>query len=332
MRNNAQQEGHAMPTIPVQRRPLFATLLAGIPASAAAQPGASDPLPSWREGAAKRAILDFLSATTTEGAPDFVGPAERVAVFDNDGTLWPELPMITQILFALDRVRALAPQNPGWAEREPFRSILAGDMAGAARSGEAGLAEVIAATHTGMTPEAFGRTVLDWLASAQHPRFGRPFTDCVYQPMLEVLALFRTRGFRTFIVSGGTTEFIRAWAEQAYGILPEQVVGTTFAVRYERTGSRGELLTLPSVDFVNEGPGKAIGMSRIIGRRPVAAFGNSDGDYEMLEYATTGPGRRLGVFVHHDDAGREYAYDRGAPIGALDRGLTDAPRQGWNVV
>ena len=312
------------------RRILPALLLAGLPGAAAAQQG-SDPLPSWRDGATKRAILDFLEATTTEGRPDFVAPEERLAVFDNDGTLWVEQPIYTQLAFAFDRVRALAPQQPGWADREPFRAVIAGDMAALARAGEKGIAEIIAVTHTGMTPEAFRQTALEWLATARHPRFGRPYTACIYQPMLEVLALFRARGFRTAIVSGGTTEFMRPWAEQVYGVPPDQVVGTTFKLRYEVRGGRGDLLTLPEIEVIDDGPGKPASISRILGRRPVAAFGNSDGDYEMLEYTTTGPGRRLGVIVHHDDAEREYAYDRQSHIGRLDRGLADADRHGWRI-
>jgi phosphoserine phosphatase len=205
-------------------------------------------------------------------------------------------------------------------------------MAELARAGEKGMAEIIAATHTGMTPEAFRQTALDWLATARHPRFGRPYTACVYQPMLEALALFRARGFRTCIVSGGTTEFMRPRAERAYGVPPEQVVGTTFKLRYAVQEGRGDLLTLPEIELIDDGPGKPAGISRILGRRPVAAFGNSDGDYEMLEYTTTGPGRRLGVIVHHDDAEREYAYDRQSHVGKLDRGLDDAGRQGWSLV
>jgi phosphoserine phosphatase len=315
----------------LSRRALSALLLAALPGVAASQGTAGDPLPSWREGATKRAILDFLTATSTEGGADFVPPAERLATFDNDGTLWVEQPIYTQVTFALARIRALAPQNPGWATQEPFRSVIAGDMAGLARSGARGLDEVMAVTHTGMTPDAFRGIALDWLRTARHPRFQRPYTECIYQPMLEVLAAFRARGWRTCIVSGGTTEFMRPWAEHAYGVPPAQVVGTTFKLRYERRQGRGELLTLPELDFNDDGPGKPAAISRILAQRPRAAFGNSDGDYEMLEYTTTGEGRRLGVIVHHDDAEREYAYDRQSHVGRLDRGLDDAERQGWKL-
>ena len=317
--------------IPLHRRALTALLLAALPGAAAAQQQGGDPLPSWRDGATKRAILGFLDAVTTEGGPDFVAPNDRLATFDNDGTLWVEQPIYTQVAFAFDRARALAPQHPDWTTREPFRSLIAGDMAAVARSGEKGIAEIIAATHTGMTPEAFRQAALDWLATARHPRFHRPYTECIYQPMLEVLALFRSRGFRTCIVSGGTTEFMRPWAERVYGVPPDQVVGTTFKLRYEVREGRGELLTLPDIEAIDDGPGKPVGISRFIGRRPVAAFGNSDGDYEMLEYTTTGPGRRLGVIVHHDDGEREYAYDRQSHVGRLERGLDDAGHKGWHL-
>ncbi|WP_249681009.1 HAD family hydrolase [Roseococcus pinisoli] len=314
----------------IQRRALSALVLAALPGLAAAQ-GRGDPLPSWREGGTKRAILDFLRATTTPGSADFVAPAERLAVFDNDGTLWVEQPLYAQFAFALDRVRALAPQHPEWAMRDPFRAVLANDMHALVQTGEHGLAEIIAVTHTGMSPEVFRQTALAWLATARHPRFARPYTECIYQPMLEVLALFRARGFRTCIVSGGTLEFMRPWAEQAYGVPPDQIVGTTFKLHYGLANGRGELTTLSEVDLLDDGPGKPAGIARAFGRRPIAAFGNSDGDYEMLEYTTTGPGRRLGLIVHHDDAAREYAYDRQSHIGRLDRALTAAPQQRWLV-
>ncbi len=260
--------------LPLPRRALIGLLLAALPGAAAAQQG-GDPLPSWRDGASKRAILDFLEATTREGGPDFVAPAERVAVFDNDGTLWVEQPVYAELVFAFDRIRALAPQHPEWAEREPFRSVLAGDMAQLARSGMEGLSQIVAVTHTGMTPDAFRQTALDWLATARHPRFQRPYTECVYRPMLEVLALFRARGFRTCIVSGGTTEFMRPWAARTYGVPPEQVIGTAFRLRYQPLQGRGELLTLPEIELVDDGPGKPAGISRSLGRRPTAAFGHS---------------------------------------------------------
>jgi phosphoglycolate phosphatase-like HAD superfamily hydrolase len=290
-------------------------------------------LPSWREGPSRRAILDFVQAVTTEGSADFVPPAERVAVFDNDGTLWVEQPIYTQFLFVLGRIRELAPQHPDWATREPFRSALAGDMAALAASGTRGLVELVMATHTGMTPEAFHRTVADWLATARHPRFSRPFTELAYQPMLELLSFLRAAGFKTWIVSGGGAEFIRVWSELVYGIPREQVIGSTGKTEF-RLGEDGTpmLLRLPEVDFIDDGPGKPVSIGKFIGRRPIAAFGNSDGDLQMLQYATARPGRRLGMIIHHDDADREYAYDRASRIGTLDRALDEAQRRGWSVV
>jgi hypothetical protein len=311
----------------LSRRSLSGLILATMTTAASAQ-GAADPLPSWRDGARKRAILDFLSATTTEGSAEFVPPAERLAVFDNDGTLWVEQPMYTQIAFALDRVRALAPQHPEWQTQEPFRSVLAGDHEAIGRAGTRGLIEIIKVTHAGMSPDEFNRLVEDWLGQARHPRFGRPYTELVYQPMLEVLALFRARGFRTCICSGGSVEFMRPWTGRVYGIPPANVIGTTLQMRFEN----GRLLRLPEVDLVDDGPGKPVGISRFLGSVPQAAFGNSDGDYEMLEYVTAARGRRLGMIVHHDDAEREYAYDRQTHFGRLDRGLNDAALLGWHVV
>lgn len=311
------------------RRSLSALLLAGLASRALAQgAGGGDPLPSWRAGPRKQAILDFLSATMTEGGPDFVPASERLAVFDNDGTLWVEQPMYTQLTFALERVHALAPQHPEWTTREPFRSVLAGDHAGLARAGEHGLIEIVMATHTGMSPDDFHRIVEDWLGRARHPRFHRPYTELVFQPMLELLALLRARGFATCIVSGGTVEFMRPWTERIYGIPPQNVVGTTFRMRFEN----GRLTRLPEVEWVDDGPGKPVSISRFLGRLPQAAFGNSDGDYEMLEYVTGGSGRRLGMIVHHDDAAREYAYDRQSHSGRLDRGLNDAAGRGWHLI
>lgn len=312
----------------IARRGLAGLVLAAASAMQAVAQGSADPLPSWRDGARKRAILDFLSATTTAGSTDFVPPTERLAVFDNDGTLWVEQPMYTQLAFALDRLRALAPQHPQWQSQEPFRSALAGDLAGLAGSGMRGIAQIIGATHAGMSPPEFHNIVMEWLGRARHPRFDRSYTELVYQPMLEVLALFRARGFRVCIVSGGTAEFMRPWTERIYGIAPENVVGTTMQMRFEN----GRLLRLPEVDLIDDGPGKPVGISRFLARVPQAAFGNSDGDYEMLQYVTTGPGRRLGMIVHHDDAQREYAYDRQSHFGRLDRGLNDAAARGWHLI
>ncbi|MBR0649620.1 haloacid dehalogenase-like hydrolase [Roseomonas terrae] len=310
------------------RRSLGGLLLAALSTRAALSQTGTDPLPSWRDSPRRTAILDFLAATTTEGSPAFVPQAERLAIFDNDGTLWVEQPLYTQVVFALDRVRALAPQHPEWQAQEPFRSVLAGDRDGIARAGTRGMLEIIRVTHAGMSPDEFHVLVEDWLRQARHPRFDRPYTQLVYQPMLEVLSLFRARGFRTCICSGGTVEFMRPWTGRTYGIPPANVVGTTLQMRFEN----GRLVRLPELDLNDDGPGKPVGISRFLGTLPQAAFGNSDGDYEMLQYITEGSGRRLGMIVHHDDAEREYAYDRQSNVGRLDRGLNDAARRGWHVL
>jgi phosphoserine phosphatase len=317
-----------MPT--TTRRGLTALALTLAAAPAAAQ--ASDPLPLWRDGPRKRALLDFVAAVTTQGGPDFVGPADRVAVFDNDGTLWVEQPIYTQVLFILDRVRALAPQNPDWRLDPVFRAAVAGDLRGVAAGGTEGLVRLAGAAQAGNTPEEFQRLAAEWLGSARDAKWGRPYTALVYQPMLEVLAFLRARGFTTFIVSGGGVEFVRAFSEETYGIPPHQVVGSTFALRPGERDGRIVLTREPRVDFVDDGPGKPAGIARHIGRRPIAAFGNSDGDYHMLRYATEGPGRRLGMIVRHDDAEREYAYDRESHVGRLARALDEAPARGWHVV
>jgi phosphoserine phosphatase len=292
----------------------------------------TDPLPSWNEGPAKQAIVAFVSAVTQEGSPDFVPAPERVATFDNDGTLWVEHPIYVQFAFALDRVKALAPQHPEWQDKQPFKAVLSGDMEAVAASGEHGAAEIVAVTHAGMTPEDFRQVVKDWLATAKHPRFNRRYDELVYQPMLEVLAYMRANGFKTFIVSGGGAEFIRAFAAERYGIPPEQIVGSRIVTTFERRDGRPILFRLPKVDFVDDGPGKPVGIDQLIGRRPVAAFGNSDGDLEMLQWTTETGRRRLGLIVHHTDAEREYAYDRDTKVGRLDRALEAAALDRWTVV
>jgi phosphoserine phosphatase len=304
-------------------------LAAALAASARAQ--AADPLPSWAAGPAKEAITGFVARVTEEG-PDFVPVPERIAVFDNDGTLWCEQPMYVQLAFALDRVRALAPAHPEWKEREPFKSILAGDLKAALAGGEKAIAELVMATHAGTTTEEFERTVADWIATAKHPKTGRPFPRMVYQPMLELLAYLRANGFKTFLVSGGGVEFMRPWAERVYGIPPEQVVGSRIKVKYEVRDGKPVLVRLPEVDLVDDKAGKPVGIHQVIGRRPIAAFGNSDGDFEMLEWTTAGRGPRFGLLVHHTDADREWAYDRESHIGKLSRGLDEAEARGWTVV
>jgi phosphoglycolate phosphatase-like HAD superfamily hydrolase len=290
-----------------------------------------DPLPSWNDGAAKTAITDFVKAVTTNGSPEFVAIAERIAVFDNDGTLWSEQPMYFQFLFAIDRVRAMAPQHPEWASTDPYKAVLSGDMKALAASGQKGALELILATHTGMTVEEFTAIVRSWMETARHPISKRPYTEMIYQPMLEVLAYLRANGFKTFIVSGGGAEFMRPWVEKTYSIPPEQVIGSRGKLRYEPRNGEPAILKLPEIDLVDDGPGKPVGIAQLIGRRPLAAFGNSDGDFQMLEYTKAGPGRRLALIVHHTDATREWAYDRRSHIGKLERGLDEAPQRGWVI-
>lgn len=293
----------------------------------------SDPLPSWNDGAAKKSITDFVARVTAQGGADFVPVDQRIATFDNDGTLWSEQPVYFQVAFAIDRVKALAPQHPEWKTKEPFKSVLAGDRAALAKLGEKGVLQIVAATHTGMTVAAFEQTVRDWLASARHPRFNRPYTDLVYQPMLELLAYMRGSGFKTFIVSGGGIEFMRPWTEKVYGIPPEQVVGSSGVTKFEM-GKDGKpsLMKLAQVEFIDDGPGKPIGINRFIGRRPIFAFGNSDGDQQMLEWTAAGTGARFMGIVHHTDAEREWAYDRKSAIGKLDKAWDEAVKRGWLVV
>jgi hypothetical protein len=306
----------------------IAVLTLGLPARLLA----ADPLPSWNDGPAKARILRFVEDVTTPTSPQFVPPAERIAVFDNDGTLWSEQPMYFQLAFILDRVKALAPKHPEWRTQEPFKSVLAGDMAGVAATGEHGLMELMAATHAGMTTYEFRQTVSDWLATARHPRFKRAYTELTYVPMQELLAYLRANGFKTFIVSGGGVEFMRVFSERVYGVPPEQVIGSSILTKYELRDGKPVIVRLPELEFIDDKAGKPVGINRYIGRRPILAFGNSDGDFEMLEYTTSAPGPRLGLIVHHDDGEREYAYDRKSSIGRLERGLDEAAPRGWVVV
>ncbi len=292
----------------------------------------ADPLPSWNEGPAKQSILDFVSRATTKDGKGFVPLAERIAVFDNDGTLWCEQPLPVQLYFALDRVKVLAPQHPEWKEKQPFKAALEDDMRAVFASGERGLMELMMTSHAGMTTEEFEVIVKDWLATAKHPRFKRPYTELVYQPMLEMLAYLRASGFKTYIVSGGGIEFMRPWTEQVYGIPPEQVIGSSISVKYELRDGKPVLVRLPALDFNDDKAGKPVGIHKFIGRRPIMACGNSDGDFEMLEWTTTGSGPRLGLIVHHTDAEREYAYDRKAGLARLDKGLDEAKDRGWTLV
>ncbi|QDV32339.1 HAD family hydrolase [Tautonia plasticadhaerens] len=312
-------------------RILFALTLAIVAAASSPAAGREEPLPSWVDGPTKRAILEFVGRVSDEAGPGFVPVADRIAVFDNDGTLWCEQPVYVQAVFIRDRVRALAERHPGWRETPPYSAVLDGDRDALAALGEKGVAELVSATHAGMTVEEFRRIAEDWIALAEHPRFDRPYTGCVYQPMLELLGYLRSHGFKTFIVSGGGVEFMRPWTGPVYGIPPEQVVGSTIRTAYREVDGRAELVRLPEIDFIDDKAGKPVGIGRHIGRRPIAAFGNSDGDYEMLRYATEGPGPRLGLIVHHTDADREYAYDRDSPVGRLDRALDEAADRGWVV-
>ncbi len=293
---------------------------------------AADPLPSWNDGEARQAIVAFIEETTTTGTPDYIPPAERIAVFDNDGTLWAEQPAYFQSFFVLDRIRTLAPQHPEWQTEEPFASILKGDTRTALAGGEEAVARLLMATHAGMTSEEFGKLVSDWIATAKHPQTGRLLTEMVYVPMLELLDYLRANEFRTFIVSGGGIEFMRPWAERVYGIPPEQVIGSSIRMTYDVRDGGPVLIRLPEIDFVDDGPGKPVAIQMHIGHRPAAAFGNSDGDLQMLQWTAAGPGPRLCLYVHHTDAEREWAYDRASHIGRLDKGLEEARARGWTVV
>jgi phosphoglycolate phosphatase-like HAD superfamily hydrolase len=293
---------------------------------------APDPLPSWADGPAKTAVTGFVQRVTSPGSKDFVPVPERIAVFDHDGTLWAEQPIYPQMVFAIQRVRTLAPRFPGWRHKQPFRAAIEGDLSSLARSGSSALMQLTMATHAGMTTEQFDRIAGDWMISARHPRFRRPYTDLAYQPMLELLAHLRTHGFKTWIVSGGGADFIRVWAERAYGIPPEQVIGSTLKTTFEISGNRSALIHLPEIDFLDNHAGKPVAIQRTIGRRPILAFGNSDGDLEMLQWTSTGPGPRLAALIHHTDAQREWAYDRESPVGQLDLAWREAERRRWLVV
>ncbi len=307
-------------------------LFAALSLLAAAAPTLAQDLASWNDGRARSAIVDFVTAVTTEDTADYVEPADRIAVFDNDGTLWSEQPMYVQLAFALDRVKALAPRHPEWRDAEPFKSAIAGDLKGVAASGEKGLLRIVAATHAGITSDEFTRIATDWIATAKHPKTGKPYTSMIYQPMLELIGYLKANGFQVFIVSGGGIEFMRPWTAQTYGIPPQNVVGSSIKSKYEVKDGEPVIMRLPEIDFIDDGPGKPVGIYKFIGRRPIAAFGNSDGDFQMLEWTTSGAGRRFGLIVHHDDAEREVAYDRDSPFGKLAKGLDEGPKRGWTIV
>jgi phosphoglycolate phosphatase-like HAD superfamily hydrolase len=307
---------------------------AGAGSTTAAQPvmsGTADALPSWRDGAAKRSITKFVGDVTRNGSPSFVAPAERIAVFDNDGTLWSEQPLYFQFLFMLDQVKAAAPSHPEWKNNPAFKALVARDYPALA-SHEKELLQLVAVANSGMTVDDYDKTIRDWLATARHPKFNRPYTELVYQPQLELLAYLRANGFKTFIVSGGTIEFMRPWVDKVYGIPPEQVIGSSQVVRYEVRDGQPTLIRLPKIDFVDDGAGKPVGIYRNIGRKPILAFGNSDGDLQMLQYTASGSGPHLALLVHHDDAAREFAYDRQSKVGKLDKAWDEAVADGWTVV
>ena len=293
---------------------------------------AQDALSSWNDGAAKQSIIAFVAKVTTPGTTNFVPVPERIAVFDNDGCLWAEQPMYFQAIFIFDRIKVLAPQHPEWKTKEPFASVLKGDVKGALAGGEHALVEMAMATHAGMTTEEFEKIVSDWITTAKHPKTGKLYTEMVYQPMLELLAYLRANGFKTFIVSGGGIEFMRPWTERVYGIPPEQVIGSSIKTKFEMRDGQPVLVRLPELNFIDDKAGKPIGINSHIGRRPIAAFGNSDGDLQMLQWTAAGSGARFCLYVHHDDDKREWAYDRKSSIGKLDKGLDEANVKGWTVV
>jgi hypothetical protein len=314
-----------------RRNALALSALATVIASVSARADV-DPLPSWNPSRRRDAILDFISRTTRQGGAEFVQPEDRIAVFDNDGTLWCEQPAYVQAVFVNDRLKALAPQHPEWKTRQPFAAALADDMKTVTAGGEAAVFQLVMATHAGMTTDEFTKIVSDWITTAKNPRFGKLYTDLVYQPMLELLAFVRTNGYRTYIVSGGGVDFMRPWAERIYGVPPEQVIGSTIKTSFQLRDSKPVLMRVAAIDSIDDGPGKPVGINRVIGRRPVFAAGNSDGDLQMLQWTTGAPGPRFGMLVHHTDADREYAYDRKSPVGKLDKALDAAAGAGWAVV
>jgi phosphoglycolate phosphatase-like HAD superfamily hydrolase len=292
---------------------------------------ADDPLPSWNNGPAKKAIIDFVKRVSNESSPDYVPPAERIATFDNDGCLWSEKPVYFQLLFAVDRIKRLAPKHPEWKIQQPFKAVLDSDQETLLESGTEGVAKLIMASHAGMTTDQFAATVNDWLNTSRHPRFQRPYHELVFQPMLEVLRYLRANGFKTYIVSGGGIEFLRVFAEEVYGIPPEQVVGSSIKTKYELRDGVPVIVRLPELDFIDDKEGKPIGIHKFIGRRPIAAFGNSDGDLQMLAWTAAGDGSRFCLLVHHTDADREWAYDRDSHVGRLDKALDQAKQEEWTI-
>lgn len=316
------------PTFRRIRRQILLMALLLVASAARAQ----DQLPSWNEGPTKAAITRFVADVTRQGSPSFVAPEARVAVFDNDGTLWSEQPLYFQFVFLLERVKAVAPQHPEWKDNPAFKALMAGDHKALAAAGKKPLLELVAAAHSGMTTDEYDQTIREWLASARHPKFDRPYTELVFRPMIELLVYLRANGFKTYIVSGGTIEFMRPWAEEAYGIPPEQIIGSSQVVKFELRDGKPVLVREPKLDFIDDGPEKPVGIYRNIGRRPIFAFGNSDGDLQMLQWTAGGDGVRFMGLVRHTDAEREFAYDRTSHIGRLDKALDEAAARGWTVV
>ncbi len=292
----------------------------------------AEPLPSWSNGKSKQAILQFIKIVTDTESPEFVRKAERIAVFDNDGTLWAEQPLYFQALFIFDRIKELAPAHPEWKTQEPYSSVLKGNVKAALAGGEKALLEMAMTTHADVTAEEFQQIVKEWISTAKHPETGKLYSEMVYQPMLELLHYLRANGFKIYIVSGGGIEFMRPWTEQVYGIPPEQVIGSSIKTKFKIRNGKPVLMRLPELNFIDDKEGKPVGINQHIGRRPIAAFGNSDGDFQMLEWTTADKGARLGVIIHHNDSKREYAYDRDSHIGRLDRGLNEAAERDWTVV
>ncbi|NAW84903.1 HAD family hydrolase [Photobacterium halotolerans] len=293
---------------------------------------ATDPLPSWNDTATKQQMMQFVEQTTDSNSAQFVPAAERIATFDNDGTLWAEQPAYFQLFYAIDRVKALADKHPEWKTEEPFASILKGDMEGVKKSGMEGLMKLVMATHANMTTEEFSQLVSEWMKTAKHPVTNKPFTEMVYQPMLELLNYLRSKGYKTYIVSGGGVEFMRTWAPQVYGIPPEQIIGSTIKTEFKLVEGKPAITRLPEIDFIDDKEGKPVNIQKIIGRRPVIAFGNSDGDLAMLQWTKAGSGPRMSLLLHHTDAEREWAYDKESSIGHLDKALSVAEKEQWIVV
>ena len=292
----------------------------------------SDPLPSWNDGSSKQSIMDFVNDVTNETSPDYVKPEDRIATFDNDGTLWSEQPYYFQFQFAFDRVKEIAPEHPEWNDNPLFKAALENDMETVMKSGMKGLMEIIMTTHAGMTTDEFAQIVKEWINTAKHPKTKRLYKEMVFQPMLELLDYLRANGFKTYIVSGGGIEFMRPWTEEVYGIPAEQVIGSSIKAKFEMRDGQPVLVKLPELDFFDDKEGKPVAINKFIGKRPIAAFGNSDGDLQMLQWTAAGDGKRFMLYVHHTDAKREWAYDRESHIGGLNKGLDEANEKGWTVV